>query len=273
MIACVLRCCFNPLWSCSQALNLTNKGTNAHQLESLLKQAYKNVLERYSGSAKVLRMYASFLEEVKGDPWGATAYLAQSEKLEEEQAAAESSALLGAGDDDDSLNARNSPVCVINAQGIIQMANKMLLQLYGYKRGELDGKNVSILVPQPFSGRHNTYLRNYITTGKAKIIDSVREVLGLHRDRYVFPTRLKVSKVSGNGPDSVFMGMFRAVEEDSTLVRAYVAPGGSVLCADMRFMDWFGRNPAEVQGKPFHTLGVEQVSFLCFIVWLCSCAT
>jgi hypothetical protein len=40
--------------------------------------------------------------------------------------------------------------------------------------------------------------------------------------------------------------------------RAYVAPGGSILCADMRFMDWFGKDAAELQGKPFHSLGVEQ---------------
>ena len=39
---------------------------------------------------------------------------------------------------------------MINAQGIIQMANKMMQDLFGYKRGELDGKNVSILMPQPF---------------------------------------------------------------------------------------------------------------------------
>jgi len=34
-----------------------------------------------------------------------------------------------------------------------------------YKRGELEGKNVSCLMPQPFSGRHNTYLSNYVETG------------------------------------------------------------------------------------------------------------
>lgn len=174
------------------------------------------------------------------------------------QAAAENSALLGGTADGDAVDARNCPVCVINAQGIIQMANKLLLNMYGYRRGELDGKNVSCLMPQPFSGRHNTYMRNYLTTGKAKIIDSMRSVLGLHRERYVFPTRLLVSKVSGDGMDSVFMGVFKPVPEDKTVMNAYVATGGSLLCADLRFLDWFGRNPAELQGKPFHTLGVEQ---------------
>ena len=48
-------------------------------------KAYRRVLERYSSSAKILRMYASFLEEVKGDPWTAAQYYAEAEKLEEGQ--------------------------------------------------------------------------------------------------------------------------------------------------------------------------------------------
>jgi PAS domain S-box-containing protein len=48
--------------------------------------------------------------------------------------------------------------------------------MFGYQHGQLEGKNVSLLMPQPFSGRHNGYLRNYQTTGKAKILDTLREV-------------------------------------------------------------------------------------------------
>lgn len=47
-----------------------------------------------------------------------------------------------------------------------------------YKRGELNSKNVSTLMPPPFSTRHNGYLRNFTNTGKAKILDKYREVRG-----------------------------------------------------------------------------------------------
>lgn len=60
------------------------------------------------------------------------------------------------------------------------MAHKLL----GYRKGELEGKNVSTLMPQPFSGRHNGYLHNYITTGVAKILGSVRDVVALHKARF-----------------------------------------------------------------------------------------
>jgi PAS domain S-box-containing protein len=53
--------------------------------------------------------------------------------------------------------------------------------MFGYERGDLDGKNVSILMPRPFSDRHDSYLSNYLTTGNAKILNSDRSVVGLRK--------------------------------------------------------------------------------------------
>lgn len=111
------------------------------------------------------------------------------------------------------MDEKTNAVVVINASGTIQMANKIVNKMFGYKKGEMEGKNVSILMPQPFNQRHNGYLRNYVTTGKAKILDTLREVVGIHKDMYVFPLKLAVTKVSGTGADSLFMGVIK--------VRAY----------------------------------------------------
>lgn len=53
--------------------------------------------------------------------------------------------------------------------------------MFGYGKGELEGKNISCLMPQPFSGRHNGYLQRYTSTGEARILDSKRHVVGLHK--------------------------------------------------------------------------------------------
>lgn len=45
--------------------------------------------------------------------------------------------------------------------------------------------------------------------GKAKILDSVREVVALHRDRYVFPIKIMVTKSQGSGADATFMGLLK----------------------------------------------------------------
>jgi hypothetical protein len=45
--------------------------------------------------------------------------------------------------------------------------------------------------------------------GKAKILDSQREVLGLHKANHVFPIQITVTKTSGSGADSVFLGILK----------------------------------------------------------------
>jgi hypothetical protein len=46
-------------------------------------------------------------------------------------------------------------------------------------------------------------------SGKVRILNSLREVVALHKERYVFPTFLCVTKASGSGMDSIFMGVIR----------------------------------------------------------------
>ncbi len=73
--------------------------------------------------------------------------------------------------------------------------------LFGHPKAELEGTNVSLLMPQPFSQRHSSYMARYVGGGEPRMLDRVREVVGLHRDRYVFPLNMCVTKLSGMGTD------------------------------------------------------------------------
>jgi hypothetical protein len=37
----------------------------------------------------------------------------------------------------------------------------------------------------------------------------VREVVGLHKERYCFPIKIAVTRASGSGEDSLFMGVLK----------------------------------------------------------------
>eukprot|EP00879_Flechtneria_rotunda_P020397 GHRR01021459.1.p1 GENE.GHRR01021459.1~~GHRR01021459.1.p1 ORF type:complete len:889 (+),score=208.65 GHRR01021459.1:224-2890(+) len=221
------------------------------EMESMAEKTYKLVLDRYPTNAKLLKSYGKFLESVKNDPWGAARYYAEAEK-QEELAESAGPEYMG-GELGGAVNER-SAIITINAMGIIQSANKAACLLLGYKKGDLEGKNVSCLMPAPFSVRHNSYLHNYITTGKAKILDTMREVVALHKDRYVFPVRLTVSRVNGEGPDSVFMDVMKAVESDPNIVKGWLLTNGTTLCVDQSFVDLAGYTPSELVGKPFSSL-------------------
>lgn len=77
-----------------------------------------------------------------------------------------------------------------------------------YKMGELEGMNISMLMPPPFSQQHNSYLRSYKLTGRAKVIGTRRVLTAMHKDRSVFPIWLAVSKVqSPDGQDQFMVSM------------------------------------------------------------------
>ena len=86
-------------------------------------------------------------------------------------------------------------IITIDDRGIIEHLNPAALELFGFSRAELVGKNVSVLMPQPDKARHDRYIQNYHDTGKKHIIGIGREVHGQRKDGSVFPFRLGVSEV------------------------------------------------------------------------------
>ncbi len=78
--------------------------------------------------------------------------------------------------------------------------------MFGYARSELEGKNVAMLMPPPFSMQHHTFLRSYKQTQKGNLLGTgPREVIALHKAGYVFPVKVAIeNSVSAEGYTGVF---------------------------------------------------------------------
>ena len=100
---------------------------------------------------------------------------------------------------------------IIDGNGIIQSFNKSASKIFGYTSSEVTGHNVSMLMPEPYSGEHDTYLRNYQETGKAKLVGGApREFLGRHKDESTFPMELAVREIY-QGSRKMFLGIVRDI--------------------------------------------------------------
>ena len=80
---------------------------------------------------------------------------------------------------------RHGLICTEHVRSVYNAPSSLHLQsivsMFGYARNELEGANISMLMPQPFSQRRPSYLQRYTSTGEPHILDSVREVVALHK--------------------------------------------------------------------------------------------
>jgi len=107
-------------------------------------------------------------------------------------------------------------IITIDVRGIMESVNPAARKLFGYTQEEMVGCNVSMLMPQPFSGEHDHYLGNYIKTGHAKIIGIGREVVGRRKDGSLFPMELSVGEVQLAG-ERFFTGIVRDITDRKRL--------------------------------------------------------
>jgi PAS domain S-box-containing protein len=92
------------------------------------------------------------------------------------------------------LESAVAAIVTIDSRGQVETVNPAAQQMFGYAANELVGRNVSMLMPEPYCSQHDTYLAKYLATGRRQIIGIGREVAGLRKDGSTFPMHLSVGE-------------------------------------------------------------------------------
>jgi PAS domain S-box-containing protein len=97
-------------------------------------------------------------------------------------------------------------ILVIDDRGSIEAFNRAAERLFGFTAGEVLGRNVNMLMPQPYHGEHDRYINRYLTTKEKRIIGIGREVTGRRKDGSTFPVHLSVGEMQIGG-ETKFTGI------------------------------------------------------------------
>jgi len=107
-------------------------------------------------------------------------------------------------------------ILVINTGHTVEEFNPAAERIFGYRADEVIGRNVNMLMPEPYHSEHDSYVDRYVKTGEAKIIGIGREVTGLRKNGTTFPMRLSVSEMHV-GKNLLFTGIITDITEQKQL--------------------------------------------------------
>ena len=104
----------------------------------------------------------------------------------------------------------------------VETFNPAAEKIFGYSAQEVIGRNVKMLMPEPFRSHHDMYVQNYLRTGFRKLIGIGKEVEGLRKNGRQFPLDLAVTEMRVDGRRK-FIGIVRDITErknsESELIR------------------------------------------------------
>lgn len=82
---------------------------------------------------------------------------------------------------------------MVDQQGNIVLVNAQIERSFGYKRAELLGRPIELLVPERFRSQHSSYRRGFIRQPTTRAMGAGRDLYGLRKDGTEFPVEIGLS--------------------------------------------------------------------------------
>jgi PAS domain S-box-containing protein len=109
----------------------------------------------------------------------------------------------GAQDHAQLLDAAPDAMLVLSTESTIQLANAQTEKLFGYRREELIGKPLELLIPDRFRGIHADHVQRYTANPTTRTMGSGLELHGRRRDGTDVPVEVSLSPVRWGGEMSI----------------------------------------------------------------------
>jgi methyl-accepting chemotaxis protein len=107
----------------------------------------------------------------------------------------------------------------ISREGIIEMVNTQLEKLFGYRRDELLGQAIEILVPPRFRTHHPAHRTGFFTDPRGRMMGLGRDLAGLRKDGSEFPIEIGLNSIA-SGDRTVALAAVADISERKLMENA-----------------------------------------------------
>ncbi len=110
-------------------------------------------------------------------------------------------------------------ILTVDDAGTVETVNPAMAHIFGWSKADIVGKNIQMLMPEPYRRDHGVPMRDYVMSGPAIEVGIRREVVGRRKGGSVFPMDLAFSEMTV-ADKRMFTGIIRDVTERTNMEAA-----------------------------------------------------